>query len=42
MPRFDQQKGVRSEQRKVDWKRVILVLVSVMIILSWILALLVK
>jgi len=42
MPKSDQQKGVRNERRKVDWKRIILVLLSVMIILSWILALLVN
>ncbi len=42
MPKSDQSKGVRSEPRKIDWKRIILVIMSIMIIISWILALLVK
>lgn len=42
MPKSDQSKGVRSERRKIDWKRVILVFLSVLIIISWILALLVN
>lgn len=42
MPKSEQSKGVRSESRKTDWKRIILVFLSIMIIISWILALLVK
>ncbi|MEN6436678.1 MAG: hypothetical protein ABFD14_09645 [Anaerolineaceae bacterium] len=42
MPQSKNPKGVRHDRRQVDWRRVLLVLLSILLIISWILALIVK
>jgi hypothetical protein len=42
MPQSKNSKGVRRDRRQVDWRRWMLVLLSILLIISWILALIAK
>ncbi len=42
MPQIENQKGVRRDRRQIDWRKAIFAFMSILIILSWILALIAK